>query len=474
MHSIDPIDAREARIATIGESVADAAALRRHLKEIIEGKAFKGSPRSIQFLEYIVEQALAGQFDALKERVIGVELFGRSPSYETGEDAIVRVTASEVRKRLLRHYSIYGQGAEFHLSLPLGSYILDITRGSASGVGEPDAASANSDQAAATLDLEAGHRDPNIRSDGLLAASSAVVLSQRQRSLGGLWLFISILIIAVCVLAWAASERYNPLSKAAQVSVLPWSVFLSSPRSTVLVTSDPNIAEIQGLTGIQISVSDYANHIYVPEPNKLSPEVEHICKWVLIGNKSASIDTQIAVDIEKIAAVNAKRIDVRPARSIQLSDLHTPDNFIFLASQRSDPWFELFNNQLDFRIASNKTAAEDTVVNVHPHANELPVYVPTARGGATGQTFAIIALVQNLDQDGHVLLLSGASAEGTEAAGKFVVDLPRLSTALQNCGIAPSGPLRQFELLLRVNTMARSPNSFDVVACHILTSTAAQ
>src|SRR5258708_4546888 len=134
MTSLDPFDAREAEIAKIAESQKDRATLQQHLNEIVEGTAFKGSHRSGQFLRYIVDQALAGHFESLKERVIGMELFGRVPSYDTGEDAIVRVTASDVRKRLLQHYGKYGTSSEFRISLPLGSYIPEITRDSKVGL----------------------------------------------------------------------------------------------------------------------------------------------------------------------------------------------------------------------------------------------------------------------------------------------------------------------------------------------------
>ena len=123
MPSMNPIDAREAEILKLAESEIDVALLRQHLKEIIEGTAFRGSHRSGQFLSYIVLQAITGNFESLKERVIGVELFGRSPSYDTGEDAIVRVTASDVRKRLLQHYGQYGSASVFRISLPLGNNV---------------------------------------------------------------------------------------------------------------------------------------------------------------------------------------------------------------------------------------------------------------------------------------------------------------------------------------------------------------
>src|ERR1700745_1337622 len=131
-------DARTIELAKITETEEDIARLQQHVKEVIEGAAFKGSHRSGQFLQYIVDQAIAGHFESLKERVIGVELFGRSPSYDTGVDAIVRVTASDVRKRLLQHYGKDGATSDFRISLPSGSYIPEITHGPAGETGKRD------------------------------------------------------------------------------------------------------------------------------------------------------------------------------------------------------------------------------------------------------------------------------------------------------------------------------------------------
>src|SRR6266849_4063392 len=82
--------------------------LREHLRQVLESPAFRGSRRCQQFLHHIVEKALGSHYDELKERTLGVELFGRSPAYDTGEDAIVRVTACDVRKRLLQFYASEG------------------------------------------------------------------------------------------------------------------------------------------------------------------------------------------------------------------------------------------------------------------------------------------------------------------------------------------------------------------------------
>src|ERR1700749_803338 len=116
------------RTAKIAETPEEVAFVRQHLQEVLGSAAFRGSHRSAQFLKHIVEQSIAGRFESLKERSIGIELFGRAPTYDTGEDAIVRVTASDVRKRLLQHYGTHGTSSEARLVLPLGSYVPELRR----------------------------------------------------------------------------------------------------------------------------------------------------------------------------------------------------------------------------------------------------------------------------------------------------------------------------------------------------------
>ncbi len=467
MHPMDPIDAREAEIAKIAESKEDIAALQQHVTEIVEGTAFKGSHRSGQFLKYIVDQSIAGHFESLKERVIGMELFGRSPSYDTGEDAIVRVTASDVRKRLLQHYGKYGTPSEFRLRLPLGSYIPEITREGHGEAGQLDASEPHKEPAVSPHDSAAAPQGPVAISPAVSLTEAALrPTSQITRQL----LPWGILLVALNLALWSIVWNRSSRTEAATRPTFPWSALFNPSHATHLITSDPNIAQIEAMTGVQISASDYANHNYIPEPNKLTPEQDRFCRVILRGDTSL-VDTPIAVNIAELAQTNSTKIDVHAARSIQLSDLKTDDNFIFLGSPRSDPWTALFSEQLDFRFVFDQATQQEILQNVHPRPHELPAYVPTAAGWATGQSYAVIALVQNPDQNGQVLLLSGANAEGTEAAGRLVNDLPRLASTLHGCGIQSSGPLQHFELLLRLNTMAGSANNVDIAACHILPGT---
>lgn len=111
-----------------GQTTAGGVAdVRQHLARILESPSFQGSKRCQDFLRYVIEQALAGQFDALKERVIGAEVFGRPSAYDTSSDAIVRVKANEVRKRLAQFYQDSGVTGGVRIELPPGSYVPTLT-----------------------------------------------------------------------------------------------------------------------------------------------------------------------------------------------------------------------------------------------------------------------------------------------------------------------------------------------------------
>jgi len=456
MQSIIATRVRSTEIAKVIETEEDLKEFQQHLKEIVDGSAFRGSQRSGQFLKYIAEQAISGHFDALKERSIGVELFGRVPTYDTGEDAIVRVTASDVRRRLLQHYGSQGTTSTFRIGLPTGSYIPEITRDSF--IREK-----NSSQIAAPIGLEKA-----LQVSPILSPIENGEIARLFHRAEVRWSFFAGLLVVLNLALWLIFGGHMSLKNGAFPATLPWSAIFRLPHTTSLVTCDPNIAEIQGITGVSISASEYANQQYLPQPGTLSPDVMNIVHGTMRGDKTANVDTLIVASIAALAQANADKISVRPARELRLADLDTDNNFIFLGSPRSNPWTTLFSDRLDFRIVFDKASHQEIILNMHPHAGEPGTYVPTAKGFATGDSFATISFLQNPNHAGQILMLAGANAEGTKAAGELITDLKSLSSALGHCGIHSPDPVQHFQILLRLRTMAGSPTNFDVESCHLL------
>ena len=98
-------------------------AVQAQLGCILASSVFRNSKRYASVLKFIVERTIEGAGDQLKERTIGVEVFGRPPDYDTASDHAVRSAASEIRKRLAQYYQAEADSAELRIELQPGSYV---------------------------------------------------------------------------------------------------------------------------------------------------------------------------------------------------------------------------------------------------------------------------------------------------------------------------------------------------------------
>jgi PAS domain S-box-containing protein len=150
---------------------------------VLESPEFRKSKRSQQFLQHIVECTLKGDVERLKESVIGLDLFGRVPGYNTGGDATVRVRAYDVRRRLLAYYQRVGASARVRIELPPGAYMPRFGRNPAVVAAPPQGADARQQLAARPfLPLE----DTRLRQlHGLAARLNADARGECPASAGG-------------------------------------------------------------------------------------------------------------------------------------------------------------------------------------------------------------------------------------------------------------------------------------------------
>ena len=105
------------------ETGLDSNAIREQLERILNDPLFLNSKRYPNFLRYVVTKTLEGNGDQLKERTLGMEVFGRDPDYDTNLDNVVRSTAGEIRKRLAQYYQEAAHKNEIRIDLPSGSYV---------------------------------------------------------------------------------------------------------------------------------------------------------------------------------------------------------------------------------------------------------------------------------------------------------------------------------------------------------------
>jgi Tol biopolymer transport system component len=105
----------------------DVERVRTQLDRILASAAFTDADRATNFLRFVVLRALAGRAGEIKESVIAVEALGRSPSFDSKSDAIVRVEARRLRDRLDSYYRHEGAEDPVVISLPKGGYVPEFS-----------------------------------------------------------------------------------------------------------------------------------------------------------------------------------------------------------------------------------------------------------------------------------------------------------------------------------------------------------
>ena len=92
------------------------------VKRITESAEFKNSARLKDFLNYIVEEALAGRSNRIKGLTIAQAVFSKGKDFDPENNSIVRVEAGRLRRRLERYYSTTGKLDPLIVDMPKGSY----------------------------------------------------------------------------------------------------------------------------------------------------------------------------------------------------------------------------------------------------------------------------------------------------------------------------------------------------------------
>jgi hypothetical protein len=120
--------------------------IREQLARILASPLFSHSKRFPDFLRYTVQRALDEDTESIKERTIGVDVFGRDANYDTSVDPVVRMTAVEIRKRLAHYYQLPNHELEPRIDFERGSYVPEFRFPEPEGVHETAVPSAETNR----------------------------------------------------------------------------------------------------------------------------------------------------------------------------------------------------------------------------------------------------------------------------------------------------------------------------------------
>ena len=429
-----------------------AAAVRSELTSILKSSYFSGSKRCQDFFEFVVHQALDGNYEYLTERFLGAELFGRPINYETGTDSIVRVRANDVRRRLAQFYSEGHGGSQVTIDLVSGSYVPEFhwleQEPFRSGL-------------ALSLPNETAAR-PALPSDGIFEASHKPSSQVQTKSL--IWILAGLIAIAVSGFflgQWLKQRELDrslyPLKYAPSMNAL-WSEFLDSGHQTDVVLSDSSFQLLQDIGNRSFSLDDYINRSYISQLQSQNPNGDMRTVLNLIASKNFGNSSEFRL-AERILDLDrlGNRVHIYNSRDYS-STLVAQNNVVLIGSQHTNPWQQLFQNQVNFTQTPPGATAR-AVINNSPKSGESPTYYPTDSVG-----YCTVAYLPNSDRNTKVLLIEGSSSEATEAGGDFLLSEDKLSSFEK---MLHTNRLPFFEVLLKTSQVHGTPITATVEAYRI-------
>jgi len=356
--------------------------VREQLKRLVASPSFRSSKRYPRFLTYIIEKELAGAFDELKERLIGIEVFDRVPDYDHTSDPCVRVAASEIRKRLAQYYIQSGCESELRIELPIGAYVPSYYW----PVPTPQPPEETT---------------PALRESPLDSPATADEKKEEQH-IGRTRLLVTVLLVAVSLCAVSAMYFYRHRANRASALDEFWAPIIDSGNSTLICVG--NIA-------------------FVPssENGKIEMHYDTDKTFWDIWSTASRVGPNGVSAVGRVAAILGKhdrQFAVQVASMTTLSDLHAGP--AVLIGDRNNPWTGKALSEERFQI---QYASE-------PDTTEV---VDTANPGRHGWNFQMRIPIKQISHayavvDRHfsdltgqpVLAIAGLGPYGANAASEFV------------------------------------------------------
>jgi hypothetical protein len=353
------------------------------LERLVAHPVFKSSKRCLSFLRYVVEQTLTEQDQqSIKERSIGVEVFGREVGYDTNHDPIVRITAGEVRKRIAQYYHETGHESEIRIALPPGSYVPQFFF-------------------AATV-VPSSLIEESMAGAALARIAPAWPHVRWWLSGGMVTAVVALLIGATVLLEGMKLSRPNSPTDEF------WNPVLSSSAPILLcVGQPPDDTSVQART--QESVDDYVR------------TTDHI----------ALSDANALADLAGFLGKRGNQYRVQGSTSTSLTDLR--QGSAILISGFDNRWTTRVADTLRFHFV--RASSNPWIYSIQDRQNpankwSLNYDMPYAR---VSQDFAIVARLFNPNMDQTQVIAAGIGENGTIAAGEFISD-PRFLAQIAGRG----------------------------------------
>lgn len=419
-------------------------------------------------LLFIVRQTIVSPDEPIHESEIAHRVLGRRMDFNPLDDNIVRVQMAHLRKKLDLYFSTEGQNEETVITVALGSYRPVFS--ARSRLGPPAVPEGHADSAAREAEASREESAEAPASDGqrqearprekqrdrlLLPVAAVLAIVALAASCTGLWFRLH----AVQQSLDAARQSLSPWKNEPAVATL-WSNFFDTSRDTDVVLSDDSYLLIEQISKQSTPLFGYLNRTYLYQAQSGSASADTRFVQGLIATKGLGNTSEFKL-AERILALDplGKNLHLYSARQY-MPALVKQDNLILIGGRVSNPWAELFENQLNFVENTRfENYGVTMVTNRAPAPGEPAVYMSTDSVG-----YCVVAFLPSSDQNGKVLLIEGTSAESTEAAGDFLSEEQFAAFRAK----LHRDTLPYFEVLLKTSQVRGTPLTVTVESYRIV------
>ena len=417
-----------------GPRTADLDQHRALLQRVLWSREIEKSVRIRDFLAFVCDRALRDPSAAIHEQEIGCRIFGRPADYDTTADNIVRVTASQARKKLERYFANEGTAEPVILEIPKGQYI-PVFHERDLPTGEPGA------------ERHADSRPTVHRRTVWILAASTVLLA--------------IVVVALAVMLHNARMAARSELDANPTLHALWSQLLTRDCRTDIVLADSSLSLFQELLDRQLTLSEFLKPDLWGQANGLSsnPELQAFARKAAQRNFTSLGSVTTAYRIAQLVGRDlVNRVSILSARDFNVRQMKT-DNVILLGSSRANPWAELIADRLNFRFGYDQQSRYSYFENREPRPGELKMYRTDS-----STSYCQLAFLPSLGKSANILAISGTEVEGTEGGGEFATTERSLAQVRSFAPPDGDGRMPYFEILLKSTRVGGAAPSFSIVA----------
>jgi hypothetical protein len=419
-------------------SIQECSAL---VDRIAASSQFRRSARLRDFLIYVGRESLKDGGAEMHEQDIGAHVFGRPVNYDRTQDNIVRVNATELRKRIDQYFITEGADEPLIMEIPRGGYRAVFRRRSTRlAVPLPRAEAPVPEPAAVPATTPAELRIPQL-----------------------FWVACIVILAALCIYLFVQNRSLRtsaPLAIHNPTVEAFWQTFQQNNPTTDIVLPDDSLSLIEDLINRPVPLEDYLSRDFMRQvaASDLSADRKYDASQIFAHNLITFGGVRAAEEMMPyLSGANSTHLTL--SRYYE-GDAIKQHNVILVGGKKANPWVHLFDDQINFVTDFDHVRGQALVYNRQPKPGEQPDYrVSSAPNALIG--YSSIAFLPNPSHTGNAVILAGTDSDATSAAAEFLTSEDQLRKFEKALHVQK---LPYFEVLLKTSRLSGTSLSAEVLA----------